>query len=57
MDPFISFRDNGIGLGLSIVSQIVKSHKGKVKIKSTPGKGTRFKLLFPSVLQEKTHAG
>ena len=56
LDPFVSFRDNGIGLGLSIVSQIVKSHKGQVKIESTPGKGTRFKLLFPLLLQENTHA-
>ena len=56
LDPFVSFRDDGIGLGLSIVSQIVKSHKGQVKIKSTPGKGTRFKLLFPYVSQEDKHA-
>ncbi len=56
LDPFVSFRDDGIGLGLSIVSQIVKSHKGQVKIKSTPGKGTRFKLLFPLVKQESDHA-
>jgi len=49
LDPFVSFRDNGIGLGLSIVSQIVKSHRGQLKIKSTPGKGTQFKLRFPLV--------
>ncbi len=55
MDPFISFRDNGIGLGLSIVSQIVKSHKGRIKINSSPGKGTRFNLLFPLVIQEDEH--
>jgi len=48
-DPFVSFRDKGIGLGLSIVSQIVKSHKGQIKIKSTPGKGTQFKLRFPII--------
>ncbi|MCD4675575.1 MAG: HAMP domain-containing protein, partial [Desulfobacula sp.] len=57
LDPFVSFRDKGIGLGLSIVSQIVKSHKGQIKIKSAPGKGTRFKLLFPLVPQENKHAG
>ena len=57
LDPFVSFRDDGIGLGLSIVSQIVKSHKGLIKIKSTPGKGTRFKLLFPLVSQENQYAG
>ncbi len=49
LDPFISFRDNGIGLGLSIVNQIVRLHKGRIKISSKPGKGTRFKILFPLV--------
>ncbi len=53
LDPFVSFRDDGIGLGLSIISQIVKSHKGLINIKSTLGKGTQFKLLFPLVTQEK----
>ncbi len=57
LDPFISFRDDGIGLGLSIVTQIIKSHKGQIKIDSRPGKGTRFKICFPLVTQEKTHAG
>ena len=49
LDPFISFRDDGIGLGLSIVNQIVRLHKGRIKISSKPGKGTRFKILFPLV--------
>ena len=57
LDPFISFRDDGIGLGLSIVNQIVRSHKGWINIASEPGKGTRFKLLFPMVTQEKINAG
>ncbi len=57
MDPFVSFRDNGIGLGLSIVSQIVKAHKGEVIINSTQGRGSSFKLLFPVSFQENSHAG
>ena len=57
LDPFVSFRDDGIGLGLSIVNQIVKSHKGQIRIDSKPGKGTRFKILFPLVTQEKKNAG
>jgi len=57
LDPFTSYRDNGIGLGLSIVDQIVKSHKGQIKINSVPGQGTQFKLLFPVVTQENTDAG
>ncbi len=52
LDPFVSFRDMGIGLGLSIVSQIIKSHKGQIRIKSSPGKGTCFTLLFPLIQEE-----
>ena len=52
LDPFISFRDDGIGLGLSIVDQILKSHKGRLNIKSTPGQGTQIQVLLPIVLQE-----
>lgn len=57
LDPFTSFRDDGIGLGLSIVSQIVKTHKGRIQIKSTPGQGSQFILMFPLVPQEDTYAG
>jgi signal transduction histidine kinase len=38
----------GTGLGLVIVSQVVKEHGGEVKVESTPGKGTRFRLTFPA---------
>ncbi|QIL46248.1 HAMP domain-containing histidine kinase [Vagococcus coleopterorum] len=35
------------GLGLSIVQQIMKLHKGTVDVTSEKGKGTTFKLFFP----------
>ncbi len=38
----------GTGLGLSLVKQIVHAHKGKITLSSTLGKGSRFRLLFPS---------
>ena len=53
LDPFISFKDDGIGLGLSIVSQIIKSHKGRMGIKSTKNRGTEFKLFFPLISKEQ----
>lgn len=47
MDPFVSLRDDGIGLGLSIVSQIVKLHRGRLEVASKEDEGTTFKLFFP----------
>jgi len=39
----------GSGLGLSIVSHIVKEHRGIIELDSTPGKGSCFTILFGSV--------
>lgn len=38
----------GTGLGLTLVSHIMEAHKGAIKLDSIPGKGSRFKLLFPT---------
>jgi len=38
----------GSGLGLSLVKHIVEAHKGEIKLKSSPGKGSSFKLVFPN---------
>jgi len=37
----------GTGLGMSLVEKIIKLHKGKIKIQSSPNKGTTITLLFP----------
>ena len=37
----------GTGLGLVIVSQVVREHGGEVAVESSPGKGTSFRLTFP----------
>ncbi|WP_417319500.1 GAF domain-containing sensor histidine kinase [Emcibacter sp.] len=37
----------GVGLGLYIVSEIVKLHKGELEIKSCPGKGTTVRVILP----------
>jgi two-component system, OmpR family, phosphate regulon sensor histidine kinase PhoR len=38
----------GTGLGLSIVKHVVQRHGGEIEIESEPGKGARFRLLFPA---------
>jgi len=42
----------GIGLGLSIVYEIIKRHNGFINVFSEQGKGTTFKIYFPSIKPE-----
>ncbi|HVI48979.1 MAG TPA: HAMP domain-containing sensor histidine kinase [Chitinophaga sp.] len=37
----------GFGLGLTYVKAIVDAHKGKIKVESTLGRGSKFTLEFP----------
>ena len=47
-EPFYTTKAvKGTGLGLSTVYGIVNQHKGRIDVKSAPGKGTEFILFFP----------
>jgi CheY-like chemotaxis protein len=49
-DPFFTTKDvgKGTGLGLSMVQGILRRADGHVVVESQPGRGSRFRLLFPT---------
>jgi len=50
--PFYSGKRGGIGLGLTIAHQIVENHGGKIRVKSTEGRGTVFLIILPKRRKE-----
>lgn len=49
--------EQGLGLGLSFVAWIVKAHRGKIDVESTPGEGTRFIISLPNEAGSQTVDG
>jgi two-component system, NtrC family, sensor histidine kinase HydH len=47
-NPFFTTKKSGVGLGLAIVSKIVDSHGGAVKLVSAPGEGACFRVTLPA---------
>jgi two-component system NtrC family sensor kinase len=46
-DPFFTSKEQGTGLGLSVVYGIISSHHGTVQVKSKVGEGTTIIIRLP----------
>lgn len=47
LEPFVTYKKDGTGLGLPICDKIVRAHGGKMTISSTLGKGTTVTVKIP----------
>jgi CheY-like chemotaxis protein len=47
-DPFFSTKASGRGLGLATVLGVARGHSGALRVSSEPGRGTTFRIFFPS---------
>lgn len=56
-DPFVTTKEDGVGLGLAISKRIIEAQGGEIEVQSNAGKGTIFSLYFPirtAQLREQT---
>ena len=51
--PFFTTKKNGSGIGLSLSKQIMRQHKGAIKVVSNLDEGTEFSLRFEDQEMEK----
>ena len=57
-EPFISYgKENGTGLGLTVVQKIIQDHGGDVIVEKTSEEGTVFRITLPILTSSSTDSG
>jgi PAS domain S-box-containing protein len=46
-EPFVTFRDQGLGLGLAISRSIIVAHGGRITAENNPDGGSTFRCFLP----------
>ena len=46
-EPFVTFREQGLGLGLAISRSIIHAHGGQIVVENNADRGTTFRCLIP----------
>ncbi|MDF1870652.1 MAG: ATP-binding protein [Phycisphaerales bacterium] len=53
-EPFNTTKGlKGTGLGLAVTKRIAYEHKGRIRVESTPGSGSVFKIIIPADLDSQ----
>jgi len=52
-NPEYTTKEKGLGLGLSLVHEIIRGHGGEIHVESKVGAGTTFDILLPMENREK----
>jgi signal transduction histidine kinase len=52
-EPYFTTKENGTGLGLTLVFKIIREHQGEISVDSREGEGTAFEITLP--VQQKDH--
>jgi PAS domain S-box-containing protein len=52
-EPYFTTKEQGSGLGLTLVFKIIREHQGEITVDSREGKGARFTITLPVPQREK----
>jgi len=47
-DPEYTTKEKGLGLGLTLSHEIIRGHRGEIRVQSKVGLGTTFEILLPA---------
>lgn len=53
-EPFFTTRNDGLGLGLSIIRSIIDAHRGRIEVQPVRESGMRFSFYLPVSLDEES---